>query len=118
MRTARTRLPTWGCLLLALMVMSGCVSEPSKPPPKGPDWVSVETTTKLPDIVIEKVTYKSGDLDIHGQVCRPAADGQHPVLISNHGGFAGLADWDDTKGFCATAARAGWVASTWPSTPA
>ena len=31
------------------------------------------------------------------------------MLISNHGGFAGLPDWDDPKGFCALAAKAGWV---------
>ena len=109
MRTVRTRISIWCCLLVALLMTSGCFSEPPEPPSEGPDWVSVKTTTKLPDVVIEKVTYRSGDLDIEGQVCRPPGDGRHPVLISNHGGFAGLADWDDANGFCAKAAQMGWV---------
>jgi dipeptidyl aminopeptidase/acylaminoacyl peptidase len=67
------------------------------------------TTKDLADVVIERVTYKSGDLTIVGQVCRPASRGRHPVLISNHGGFGGLRDWDEPNGPCATAAKEGWV---------
>jgi dipeptidyl aminopeptidase/acylaminoacyl peptidase len=97
------------------MTVSGCFSDPSKPSKSAktsttqPGWVSVETTTKAPELVIEKVTYRSGDLDIEGQVCRPAGNEPHPVLISNHGGFGGLVDWNSQKGFCALAAKAGWV---------
>jgi len=73
------------------------------------DWLSVETTREFSDVVIEKVTYKSGELTIVGQICRPAGDGPHPVLIANHGGFGGLPDWDDPNGFCVVAAKAGWA---------
>ena len=59
----------WCCLLVAVLDVSGCFfgpPTPSKTRPNGPDWVSVKTTTELPDIVIERVTYRSGDLTIYG----------------------------------------------------
>jgi dienelactone hydrolase len=111
MRTERTRIRLWRCLLLVVLAVSGCSFEqptPSKTP-EGPDWLSVKTTLDRTDIVIERVTYRSGDLTIFGQVCRPADLGPHPVLIYNHGGFGGLPDWEDPNGFCALSAKAGWA---------
>jgi len=99
-------------LILMALTVSGCFSDPPTPSktsvePKG--WVSVKKTTELADVVIEMVTYRSGDLKIDGQVCRPASGGPHPVFISNHGGFSGLSDWNDPNGSCALTAKAGWV---------
>jgi dipeptidyl aminopeptidase/acylaminoacyl peptidase len=109
MRTGRPQTVIWFCLLATALALSGCFSGPSKAPAPEPDWLSAETTKELPGVVIEKVTYKSGDLIIVGQVCRPAGDGPYPVIISNHGGFEGLPDWDDPNGFCVAAAKAGWA---------
>ncbi len=92
--------------------MSGCFSDPSTPSKKAteqPGWITVKTTKELPDVIIERVSYKSGDLTIQGQVCRPTVSGRHPVLISNHGGFGGIPDLDDPNGLCANSARSGWV---------
>ena len=101
----------WCCLLVALLGVSGCSfgSWDSSRKPDQPDWLSVKTTQTRAGIVIERVTYRSGGLTIYGQVCRPASGGRHPVLISNHGGFSGIPDWDGLNGFCASAAKAGWV---------
>jgi hypothetical protein len=73
----------------------------------GPGWVSATTTTDDGKIVIEKVKYRSGGLLVVGQVCRPAGDGPFPLIVSNHGGFAGLPAWNG--GACEEAARAGYV---------
>ena len=108
MRTGRPRTVVWLCMLAALS-LSACFSGPTEKSPPKPEWLSAKTTTELAGVVIEKVTYKSGDLTIVGQVCRPAGEGPHPVLLSNHGGFGGLPDWDDPNGFCALTAKAGWV---------
>ncbi len=108
MRTGRPRTVVWLCMLAALS-LSACFSEPAEKSPPKPEWLSAKTTTELAGVVIEKVTYKSGDLTIVGQVCRPVGEGSHPVLILNHGGFGGLPDWDDSNGFCALTAKAGWV---------
>ena len=101
----------WCCLLVGLLGVSGCSlgSWDSSRKPDQPDWLSVKTTQTRAGIVIERVTYRSGGLTIYGQVCRPASGGRHPVLISNHGGFSGIPDWDGLNGFCASAAKAGWV---------
>ena len=112
MRTGRTRTALWGCVAVAALTLSGCFSGPSpkpKPTVTGPDWLSVRTTKELPDITIERVAYRSGDLTIQGQICRPTVDGRHPVLIFNHGGFGGIGDRDDPNGFCASFAKTGWV---------
>jgi dienelactone hydrolase len=108
MRTERTRIAMWCCLLVAVLAASGCQSTPPKPPDR-PDWLSAQTTLDLRDVVMERVTYRSGDLTIFGQVCRPADPGPHPVLIFNHGGFGGLPDWEDPNGFCAQATKSGWA---------
>lgn len=97
-------------MLVAGLLVSGCTwgDEGQEAAPR-PDWVEAETTTDQAGILIEKVVYRSDDLDIDGQVCRPKGDGPHPVLIWNHGGYAGLDDWNKADGFCALAARSGWV---------
>jgi dienelactone hydrolase len=98
----------WCCLLVAVLAVAGCQSPPPKPPDR-PEWLSAETTVDLRDVVMERVTYKSGGLTIFGQVCRPADPGPHPVLIFNHGGFGGLPDWEDPNGFCAQATKSGFA---------
>ena len=109
MRTGRPQTVVWFCMLATALALSGCFSGASKTAAPKPDWLSAETTKQSSRVVIEKVTYKSGDLIIFGQVCRPAGVGPHPVIIMNHGGFGGVPDWDAPKGFCAVAAKAGWA---------
>lgn len=70
-------------------------------------WESAETTTDDGAIVIQKVAYRSGELRIVGQVCRPAGAGPFPLRVVNHGGVWGLPAWNG--GACAEAARAGSV---------
>lgn len=109
----RPRRATAWISVLLLLTMTGCSlgegGKPTKAPGAPPEWVSVETTRETADIVIEKVSYMSGKLKIIGQICRPKDARRHPVLISNHGGFGGLPDWNDAEGFCAQTARSGWV---------
>jgi hypothetical protein len=97
-------------VLIAGLIASGCSwggPDETRTPP--PDWETVEETTSEPGLVIEKVRYRSGNLSIVGQVCRPDTEGPHPVLIWNHGGYAGLTDWNDPDGACAQIGRSGWV---------
>ncbi|MGI9085528.1 MAG: alpha/beta hydrolase family protein [Aeromicrobium sp.] len=112
MKACRQPVAALSCLLALVLIVSGCSwmgdqDKPSAAPPK--DWATVKTTSDDAGILIQKVTYRSGDLTIDGQVCRPTGRGPHPVLIWNHGGFAGLDDWNNPGGFCAVAARSGWV---------
>lgn len=108
--------------LLALAMFSGCgsSSEPSGPDGGGggggggstdagtESWTVVETTTDDGEIVIEKIRYRSGALNIYGQVCRPASGGPFATYVINHGGFEGLtSEWNG--GACADYARAGFV---------
>lgn len=74
---------------------------------EGPGWESAVTTTDDGSIVIQKVSYRSMGMRIFGQVCRPAGAGPYPLIVSNHGGVAGLAGWNG--GACADAARSGYI---------
>ena len=98
-------------LLVAGLMLSGCslVDGPDDTRTAAPDWETVERTLSKPGLVIEKVRYRSGNLGIDGQVCRPDGPGPYPVLIWNHGGFSGLGDWNNPGGPCARLARSGWV---------
>lgn len=112
MRTVRTRTVIGFCLLVVVLIISGCTfgpKAPSQTPSAPAEWNSATTTLVDSGIKIEKVTYRSGALEIEGQVCRPRSDGPHPVLIANHGGFAGVPDWNKPRGLCALAARRGFV---------
>lgn len=95
-------------LLTAGSVLSGCSPQKSESP-KHPSWLSVETNRDVPGILMQDVTYRSGKLRILGQVCRPADQGRHPVIIWNHGGFAGINDRANPAGSCARMAKMGWV---------
>jgi len=55
------------------------------------DWESVEEISNQDGVIVERVTYRSDGLLIHGQVCRPSRAGAHRVVVFNHGGFDGLA---------------------------
>ncbi len=107
--TARTA-PLRALLIVGLMV-SGCTDadRPDSTPTPAPDWEIVEQTSTEPGLLIEKVRYRSGDLSIVGQVCRPDGPGPYPVMIRNHAGFAGLNDLANPNGICAQVARTGWV---------
>jgi dipeptidyl aminopeptidase/acylaminoacyl peptidase len=106
----RIRVPTSvaivACFIMASSALSGCSPEKS---PKPPSWLTVRTNRDVPGIVMEDVTYRSGKLRIRGQVCRPADDSSHPVIIWNHGGFVGVTDRDNPKGACAMNAKRGSV---------
>jgi pimeloyl-ACP methyl ester carboxylesterase len=41
-------------------------------------------------VSVEEVTYLSGGLAVHGVVCHPNDGQRHPVVLYDHGGFAGL----------------------------
>jgi len=60
-------------------------------------------------VIVEHVTYRSGPLLVHGQVCRPSGDGPYPLVVYGHGGWMGLgADWNG--GSCLQIAQnLGWV---------
>jgi dienelactone hydrolase len=96
---------------IPLVLLAGCAQDgdPTGPDPSPLGWESVTRTTDSPSVIIEKVTYRSNGLRIVGQVCRPPSAGPHPVMIVNHGGFAGLAEeWNG--GVCRqTAAQLGYV---------
>jgi dienelactone hydrolase len=98
-------------LLIAVLVLSGCsfMDRPDTTRTPPPDWETVEQTSSEPGVVIERVRYRSGDLSIEGQVCRPDGPGPYPVMIWNHGGFQGLGGFDRPSGVCAKAARSGGV---------
>ena len=83
-----------------------CAVDDSPSDETGP-WVSARTTTDDGSIIIQRVTYHSAGLLVAGQVCRPAGTGPFPLIVANHDGVSGLADWNG--GACADAARAGFV---------
>src|SRR5262245_45574824 len=94
------------------VMLAGCGTEggPTTPATPAPlAWESVTRTTDSASLIIEKVAYRSNGLRIFGQVCRPASAGPHPVMVVNHGGFAGLGDeWNG--GVCRqTASQLGYV---------
>jgi dienelactone hydrolase len=102
---------TWLKACVFPLALAGCGEPggPTDPTPSPLAWESVTRTTDSQSVIIEKVTYRSNGLRIVGQVCRPPSAGAHPVMIVNHGGFAGLGDeWNG--GVCRqTAAQLGYV---------
>lgn len=100
-------------LLVVAMVLAGCSLREPPPAPKSTedpsvDWLSI-TSTKQGGTVVDEVSYRSGDLEIRGQVCRPADDERHPVIIWNHGGVSGIDDRGDPGGVCVQGAKFGYV---------
>lgn len=94
------------------LALSGCgePTDPTDPAPSPLAWESVTRTTDSSSVIIEKVSYRSNGLRIFGQVCRPPSAGPHPVMIVNHGGFAGLGAEEWNGGVCReTASRFGYV---------
>lgn len=45
-------------------------------------------------VLYERIRYRVGELWIHGVVARPFVESTHPLLVFQHGGFAGLTDAD------------------------
>ncbi len=74
----------------------------------GERWETVETQRFGP-IWVDRVTYRSGNLSVVGQICRPVAPGRHPVIVFNHGGAAGLASEWKGGGMCRNLAKKGLV---------
>jgi Prolyl oligopeptidase family len=85
-----------------------CAVDEADPSSEGTGpWVSAKTTTDDGSIIIQRVTYHSAGLLVSGQVCRPVGSGPFPLIVANHDGFSGLADWNG--GACAEAAHAGFM---------
>ncbi len=103
---------TWllACALPLALVACGEPGGPTDPDPAPLGWETVTRTTDSASVIIEKVSYRSNGLRIFGQVCRPPSAGPHPVMIVNHGGFAGLGAEEWNGGVCReTASRLGYV---------
>lgn len=92
----------------AVLVLVACSGTPHVATDAGhdaaPAWLSTQVTLQDDQIVVEQVTYASGSLVVHGQVCRPADAAVHPVFVLLHGGFAGLTS-DTNAGLCVVLAR-------------
>lgn len=78
------------------------------------DWLSVVELARGSGRIVEKVAYASGSLRVFGQICRPDDGARHPVILVNHGGFAGLAGESFTGdleagSFCLNGAKLGYV---------
>ncbi len=57
------------------------------------DWVPLNTVPAAngkPAVTAYRVTYRSGGLKVHGQICVPESPGPHPIFGFNHGGVWGL----------------------------
>lgn len=95
-------------LLLLLLTLPAC-APPNTPGTSGNDWLTVEQTFRDNVVLIERVSYRSANgLRVNGQVCRTTIPGRRPVVVVNHGGFAGLGgEWNG--GLCKTLAQAGAV---------
>jgi dipeptidyl aminopeptidase/acylaminoacyl peptidase len=99
---------------LSLLVFAGCGGHPVPSHEAGPDevvalaWLSTTVTMQDAAIVVEQVTYLADGLVLKGQVCRPNDAARHPVLLFDHGGFAGLGTELD-GGLCVALARQGKV---------
>lgn len=78
-------------------------------------FATVTEVGRAGGIVVEKVSYLSDGLLVNGQICRPDDAVAHPVLVFNHGGFAGLTtelfagDVNAAGNFCTGAAKNGYV---------
>jgi dienelactone hydrolase len=70
-------------------------------------WESRQVLFQDAKVIREKVSYRSSNLNIFGQVCHPNRSGKFPVLIWNHGGFDGLKDGDEK--FCEAFAGFGYT---------
>ncbi|HEX7667661.1 MAG TPA: prolyl oligopeptidase family serine peptidase [Polyangiaceae bacterium] len=101
-------------------VTSDALSENDAPLPTGDgsasdDFTSVTQVAAGEGIIVEKVSYVSDGFTIYGQVCRPDDSVKHPLVLLNHGGFAGLGSelyagtLDDAANFCFGAAKNGFV---------
>jgi len=57
-------------------------------------WLERVELSRADGIVKERVAYRSGNLKIFAEICRPDDDLKHAVVLWNHGGFEGLFDAD------------------------
>jgi dienelactone hydrolase len=74
----------------------------------GPQWISVQVLEQDAGYEIDWVSYASDGLQVNGQLCRPTDAGPYPVIVRNHGGFAGLTT-SVQDSFCRGAAQNGYV---------
>ncbi len=72
-------------------------------------WQSTTVTMQTASIIVEQVSYlgRTGLL-LNGEICRPNDAQPHPVIVLDHGGFAGLTTELD-GGLCTTLATQGSV---------
>ena len=93
----------------ACLVERGALPAATLQSDPGP-WLERATLERAAGLLVERVRYRSGGLVIVGMVCRPDDAVPHPVLVVNHGGFAGIgADWTSAEALCRAAARNGLV---------
>jgi dipeptidyl aminopeptidase/acylaminoacyl peptidase len=95
--------------VLLLFALVSCADLGDPQPSPDATWLTSERTFEDGLVRIDRVSYRSsGGLRIVGQVCRTTVPGRRPVVVVNHGGFAGLGgEWNG--GLCKTLAQAGAV---------
>ncbi len=92
-------------LVVLLLSLTACFTQ-ATPITDPTPWESRQVLFQDAKVIREKVSYRSSNLKIFGQVCRPNRPGKFPVLIWNHGGFEGLKDSDEE--FCEAFAGFGY----------
>lgn len=95
-------------VLGALLGVAACSDATGPSSPRV--WQSATVTFQDTSLVIEAVSYNVDGLSIKGQLCRPAAPGQHPLVLWNHGGWGGLGnEFNRASSLCANLARNGYA---------
>jgi esterase/lipase len=93
-------------LFFMLLSLTACFSQ-ATPIADPTPWESRQVLFQDAKLIREKVSYRSSNLKIFGQVCHPNRPGKFPILIWNHGGFDGLNAADEQ--FCQAFAGLGYT---------
>ena len=93
-------------LVFIMLGLTACFTQ-ATPITDPTPWESRQVLFQDVKVIREKVSYRSNNLNIFGQICHPNRPGKFPVLIWNHGGFEGLKDGDEK--FCEAFAGFGYT---------
>lgn len=93
-------------LVVMMLSLTACFTQ-ATPIIDPTPWESRQVLFQDSKVIREKVSYRSSNLKIFGQVCHPNRVGTFPVLIWNHGGFDGLKEGDEK--FCEAFAGFGYT---------
>lgn len=93
-------------LVMLMLSLTACFTQ-ATPIIDPTPWETRQVLFQSATVIREKVSYRSSNLKIFGQVCHPNRAGIFPVLIWNHGGFDGLKDGDEK--FCEAFAGFGYT---------